>query len=139
MDAELPVVHGGTFSGSLMGVAAALACLDLMGKSNFYPTLFRTANLFFSELRELFRKEGVTAQVQHVGSSFTIYFGVSEPVTDYRQFAGIDRDMTQQFFRKCIEKGIYFHTDFTVSAAHETDDIYATLDTMKTVIRELKK
>lgn len=139
MDPELPVVHGGTFSGSLIGAAASLASLDIMMQPDFYPRLFATANSLFEKMQRLFDEEGIPARVQHLGSSFYIYFGITEPLTDHRQFKKVDQNLARKFFQGCIEKGIYFHTDFTVSAAHTEAEIDLTLDIMQAVIREIKK
>lgn len=138
MDPELPVVHGGTFSGSLIGAAAATASLDIMMRPDFYPRLFSTANLLFEKMQKLFDEEGIPACVQHLGSSFYIYFGTIEPLTDYRQFKKLDQELARRFFQGCISEGIYFHTDFTVSAAHTETDIGETLDKMQSVIKRIK-
>lgn len=139
MDPELPVAHGGTFSGNLIGVTAAMASLNIMMESDFYPHLFATANLLFDKMQTLFDEEGIPARVQHVGSSFFIYFGITEPLTDYRQFKKLDQQLAERFFQGCIEKGVYFHTDFTVSAAHTEADIDETLDKMQIVISNIKR
>lgn len=138
MDPELPVVHGGTFSGSLIGAAAATASLDIMMRPDFYPRLFSTANLLFEKMQKLFDEEDIPACVQHLGSSFYIYFGTIEPLTDYRQFRKLDQELARRFFQGCISEGIYFHTDFTVSAAHTEADIGETLDKMRSVIKRIK-
>ena len=138
IDPELPVAHGGTFSGNLMGAAAAIASLNIMRRPDFYPQLFATANLLFEKMQDLFDEEGIPARVQHLGSSFYIYFGITEPLTDYRDFKKVDQELTQRFFRGCIEKGLYFHTDFTVSAAHTQADIDETLEKMRAVIKQIK-
>jgi len=138
MDPELPVVHGGTFSGSLIGAAAAMVSLDIMMRPDFYPRLFATANLLFEKMQKLFDEEGIPARVQHLGSSFYIYFGITEPLTNYRQFKKLDQKLARRFFQGCIEEGLYFHTDFTVSAAHTEADINETLNKMQTVIKKIK-
>jgi len=138
MDPELPVVHGGTFSGSLIGATAAMVSLDIMMRPDFYPRLFSTANLLFEKMQKLFDEEGIPACVQHLGSSFYIYFGTIEPLTDYRQFRKLDQELARRFFQGCISEGIYFHTDFTVSAAHTEADIGETLDKMQSVIKRIK-
>jgi len=138
MDPELPVVHGGTFSGSLIGAAAGIASLDIMMQEDFYPRLFSVANSLFEKMQKLFDEQGVPARVQHLGSSFYIYFGITEPLTDHRQFKKVDQNLARKFFQSCIEKGLYFHTDFTVSAAHTEADIDETIDRMYTVIKEIR-
>ena len=136
MDPEHPAVHGGTFSGNLIGAAAALSALDIMSAPGFYPNLFATADLLFAGLQELFDEIGIPARVQHLGSSFGIYFGTTEAVTDYRQFKDLDWNLSRLFFRRCIEEGLYFQTDLTVSAAHTAGDIDRTLDTIRRILKD---
>ena len=67
---------------------------------------------------------GFPARIQHLGCNFYIYVGTREPIVEYRDFDRLDIQLARAFFLKCIEKGVYFHTDFTVSAMHDA----ATLD-----------
>ena len=60
---------------------------------------------------------------------------MTEPVTDYRQFSKLDREMASRFYLKCIEEGLYFHTDFTVSAQHSE----AVLDEALLIIEKVAK
>lgn len=50
---------------------------------------------------------------------FTIYLGTREPVRSYRDMNALDPELARRFYRRCIEEGLYFHTDFCVSAAHD--------------------
>ena len=49
---------------------------------------------------------------------FGIYVGTREPVRTYADIRALDPDLSRRFFTSCIDKGVYFHTDFSVSAAH---------------------
>jgi glutamate-1-semialdehyde 2,1-aminomutase len=88
-------------------------------------------------LRDLLNRAGIPASVQWLGPGFYIYFGVTGPVTDYRQFSNLDREMTKRFFLRCIEEGLYFHTDFTVSAQHSERVLDEALSTIAKVLKSL--
>ncbi len=135
MDKDLPVIHGGTFSGNLLGVSAALASLEIMKKPDFYSGLFSVAHYFYENLQKLFDDSDIPAIVQHLGSNFFIYFGTREPVTDYRQFDSLNWSMMKNFVHNCIKEGLYFHTDFTVSAAHTMKDIDEALGKIEKIIK----
>ena len=139
LDPELPVIHGGTFSGNRLGVAASIASINVMKQDNFYPDLFEVGNYFYTNLQKLFDDHSIPTQVQSLGSAFFPYIGVSGPVTNYKQFIDIDWDFTNKFFKTCIEEGIYFHTDFGISAAHTKEDIDFTLEKMNSILGEIKK
>ena len=118
MDPRDPVIAGGTFSGNLLGCAAGLAAFGIMEQPGFYEGWHARADKFLQALQGLLNKAGVPARVQWLGPNFFIYFGISEPVTGYSQFTKLDRKPMALFFTRCIEEGLYFHTDFTVSAQH---------------------
>jgi glutamate-1-semialdehyde 2,1-aminomutase len=138
LDKDLPIVHGGTFSGNLLVVSDALASLDIMSQSEFYPKLFDIAEYFFRSLQQIFDNQKIPAIVQYLGSNFFIYFGTREPVTNYRQFQHLDFELAKKFINSCINQGIYFHTDFTVSAAHTREDIDATLNKIEEIIQRME-
>jgi glutamate-1-semialdehyde 2,1-aminomutase len=137
MDPEDPVIAGGTFSGNLPGCAAGLAAIRIMEAPGFFQAWLDRAESFFCSLRDLLRRAGLPASVQWLGPGFCIYFGRAERVTDYKQFSGLDRKMMNRFFTKCIGEGLYFHTDFTVSAQHAPDVLDEALSIMERVARTL--
>ena len=137
MDPHDPVIAGGTFSGNLPGCAAGLAAFGIMEAPGFYDGWHARADTFLGALQGLLDKSGVPARVQWLGPNFFIYFGVREPVTDYAQFSRIDRKLMGRFFTRCIEKGLYFHTDFTVSAQHTPSVLDEALSVFDTVLETL--
>ncbi|MBA7584249.1 Glutamate-1-semialdehyde 2,1-aminomutase [subsurface metagenome] len=138
IDPELPVIHGGTFSGNQFGVAASIASIKIMQQKDFYRDLFEVSDYYYKNLQSLFDDNNIPAKVQHLGSNYFTYFGTDEPVTCYYQFDNIDWSFTKKFYKGCIEEGLYFHTDFTVSAAHTKEDMDLTLETMQKVLNKIK-
>jgi glutamate-1-semialdehyde 2,1-aminomutase len=137
MDPEGPVIAGGTFSGNIPGCAAGLAALHIMEEPDFFKAWLGRAERFFGALRDLLNRVGIPASVQWLGSNFCIYFGVRERITDYRQFSSLDQEMTKRFFTRCLAEGLYFHTDFTVSAQHTEDVLDEALSVIEKVVRTL--
>ena len=131
MDPEDPVVAGGTFSCNLPGCAAGLAAIRIMEAPGFFQAWLGRAEGFFRALSDLLGRAGIPASVQWLGPGFHIYFGSAERVTDYRQFLGLDQKMMSRFFTKCIAGGLYFHTDFTVSAQHDSTVLDESLSIME--------
>ena len=137
MDPEDPVIAGGTFSGNLPGCAAGMASFGIMEAPGFFKAWLGRAEKFFRALQDLLDRAGVAARVQWLGPNFFIYFGVTEPVTDYRQFPRLDQVLTKRFFAGCMEEGLYFHTDFTVSAQHTEAVLDEALSKMGKVLQRL--
>ena len=62
---------------------------------------------------------------------FGIYVGTREPVRTYADIRALDPDLSRRFFTSCIDKGVYFHTDFSVSAAHSPAILAEVLERME--------
>lgn len=117
-------VQGGTFAGNIIGLAAAKATLNVITPPAFYEELLARTQHFCSQLQSMFDASPLPARVQSVGCMFHIYVGTRDPVLSYADIRGLDWELHRRFFAGCIEEGVYFHTDFQVSAAHSA----ATLD-----------
>jgi glutamate-1-semialdehyde 2,1-aminomutase len=138
MDPEDPVVAGGTFSGNLLGCSAGLAALGIMEAPGFFEGWLGRAGSFFSQLQGLFDELDFPARVQHLGCGFYIYIGTREPISSYHDFDRLDPNLARHFFRKCIQKGVYFHTDFTVSALHDEGTLANALELIRSAALETR-
>jgi glutamate-1-semialdehyde 2,1-aminomutase len=130
-------IQGGTFAGSALGLAAARATLRVLSEPHFYPDLMRRSEVFFRDLQEMFDRSPVPARVQWVGCMFAIYVGTRDPVVSYADMAGLDANLSKSYFNRCIEDGVYFHTDYTVSAAHSKSVLDQVLERMERATRQL--
>ncbi len=128
---EQGAIQGGTFAGSALGLAAATATLGLLADTPVHDELLARAERFFAQLQAVFDRSSLPARVQSVGSMFTIYVGTREPVRSYADMNALDRDLARRFFTRCIDAGMYFHTDFCISAAHDDailDDVLGRME-----------
>lgn len=137
MDPVDPVVAGGTFSGNLMGCAAGLAAIGIMEAPGFFDGWLERVAHFVTALQAGFDSIGFPATVTNIGCSFAIYVGSREPMNNYFDLDKLDRALGVAFFRRCIERGLYFHTDFTVSAMHDEATLAEAVETMVEVAGEL--
>jgi glutamate-1-semialdehyde 2,1-aminomutase len=128
-------VQGGTYAGNIPGLAAAKATLDIVSRPDFYPSLLGRATTFYRGLTDMFVRVGLPARVQYAGCGFGIYIGTTEPVVNYAQVRQYDTELRRRFFAACIDNGVYFHTDFTVSDAHTEADLAEVLSRMEAAAR----
>jgi len=139
MDPVDPVIAGGTFSGNLFGCAAGIASLTIMEQAGFFDGWLQRVNNFYTQLQAIFDEANFPAIVQGLGCTFGIYIGTREPVTNYHHIAErTNPELRKAFFLKCIEKGLYFHTDFTISAQHDEALLAQSLDIMRDCVLEFK-
>lgn len=130
LDPQDPVIAGGTFSGNLLGCAAGLAAMRIMEAPGFFETWLNRVDHFMDILQFGFDELGFPARVQHLGCNFFIYVGTRLPVTQYLDFDRLNPVLAKSLFLKCIQKGLYFHTDFTVSAQHDEDTLAMAAETI---------
>jgi glutamate-1-semialdehyde 2,1-aminomutase len=136
MDPENPVVAGGTFSGNLLGCAAGVAAMTIMETPGMFEEWLRRAGRFFGALQVTLDEVGFPASVQHLGCSYFIYCGTRQPLRDYQDFSRLDPALAKKFFTRCLEHGVYFHTDFTVSARHDEATLTLALERIRLAAQE---
>jgi glutamate-1-semialdehyde 2,1-aminomutase len=136
--APVGAVQGGTYAGNIMGLAAAETTLGILSEPGFYPTLIGRAERFYDELQAVFDRSPIAARVQHVGAMFSIYLGTREPVTTYADIRALDPELRRRFFRRVIEGGVYFHTDFSVSAAHTGELLAEVLERVEAAAADVR-
>lgn len=135
----------GTYSGHLPAVLASLAALELLADPDFHEELDRRARLLCDGMRDRFAAVGVPVTIQQVGARFGIYFGVSEPVVDYRTATLADGETARRFVLAAYEQGLYFHDfggrrvpmHYGITAAHDDAVISHSLDRLTVVAEAL--
>ncbi len=131
----------GTFLAHLTGVLAASAALTEYRTPGFYERMDAVGEHFYSGFQALIDQSGVPLRLQHLGPRFGLYFGVQEPVTNYRQAAQKNRAMELTFIKGCIARGVYFHPSphHGFSAAHTEADMDRVLTAVEGALAEVKR
>ncbi len=109
--------HSGTYNGHPVAVAAGLAAVTAYRQPGFYDHIRAVAERLYGGLQEVFARHGVIARVQGLGARFGIYFGVAEPVRNYRDAVRHHREQMLRFVAAAIGQGVYFH-DYGGAACH---------------------
>jgi len=144
-----PIGHtviSGTYTGHLPAVLVALACQQEIARPGFYPHIQALADRLYSGISYLLHITGVPGIVQGIGARFGIYFGLTEPVTNYRQAVESDRNMEIRFLMACLEKGLYMH-DYAhrtpmhhgYSSQHSLEDLDEALNIIESALRSLPR
>ena len=143
-----PVGHtviSGTYTGHVPAVLGALACQKEIARSGFYDHINALADRLYDGIAGLLQANGIPGVVQGIGARFGLYFGVTEPVTNYRQAVKSDREMEVKFLLGCVERGLYLH-DYAhqtpmhhgYSSQHTVEDIDEALNIIGDVFREMR-
>jgi len=124
MAAPLPqgALQGGTHAGNIPGLAAAQATLDFLEEPGFYDSLTARTRAYAEELEAGLRGAGVPARVQSAGCGYGIFVGTEEPIRSCADILRhVDARLARRLFTECLDEGVYFHTDLTVSMAHSDE------------------
>jgi glutamate-1-semialdehyde 2,1-aminomutase len=129
--------HSGTYNGHPVAVAAGQAAVRAYREPGFYDHIRAVADRLYTGLQSLFDRHGIVARIQGLGARFGIYFGVSDPVSNYRDAVKHQREQMLRFVKAAIEHGVYFH-DYGGAACHhgfcaamttaDTDEVLGRLD-----------
>jgi glutamate-1-semialdehyde 2,1-aminomutase len=135
-------VMSGTYTGHLTAVLGAIACQTELAKPDFYPHITRLAERLYRGIADALARRGIPGIVQGIGARFGVYFGLTDPVTSYRQAALTNRDLEVKFILGCVKRGLYIHDyghtmHHGFSAQHTEADIDQALDIIAQALRDM--
>jgi glutamate-1-semialdehyde 2,1-aminomutase len=131
MAPEGDIYQAGTLSGNPLAMAAGLATLKVLQKSEIYEELEEKGRMLFSGLDDAAKSADLNVVVNRVGSMGSIFF-TENPVKDFTSAKASDGDMYKSYYVSMLEQGIYlapspFEASF-VSTAHDEESIRKTIN-----------
>ncbi|HEX3035675.1 MAG TPA: glutamate-1-semialdehyde 2,1-aminomutase [Thermodesulfobacteriota bacterium] len=134
-----PVYQAGTLSGNPLAMAAGVATLTKLKEKGTYKKLDKLTGYLTDRLREILKKLGIAAQINSVGSMFTLFFTDRE-VVDYDSALSSDTKLYGRFFKNMLKAGIMFPPSqfeaVFVSLAHTEKEIDMTLKAVHKALKE---
>ncbi len=136
-----PVYQAGTLSGNPVAMAAGLATLALIDEAGFYESLRAKTKQLVDGLATAATDAGIGMATEYEGGMFGLVFTDAPSVRSFDQVAAADVERFKRFFHGMLDGGVYlapsaFEAGF-VSAAHDDDDIRATIAAARTVFATL--
>lgn len=135
-----PVYQAGTLSGNPLAMAAGLAQLRELDKSDAWNRLDQLGAVFESGVRETLSNTGKNYTFNRIGSMFCLFFTENE-ISSLDDAKTADLETFKKYFSACLEKGVYFapsqfETGF-ISMAHTEADIAQTAEVAATALAGL--
>lgn len=125
-----PAYQAGTMAGNPLSMKAGIALLEVLEHEGVYEELDRLGKKLEDGLNELIEKHGITATVNRVYGSLTLYF-TDEKVTHYEQAENSDGDAFAKFFKLMLHQGINLAPSkfeaWFLTTEHTDEDIEETL------------
>lgn len=134
------VYQAGTLSGNPMAMAAGIITLRTLSDDRAYGALEALGAELAGGLLERARRAEVEAQLNRVGSMFTLFFS-DAPVTDYASAKRSDADRFARFHRAMLGRGVYLPASqfeaWFLSFAHLEREVEQTLEAAEAALREM--
>ena len=132
---EGEVYQAGTLSGNPLAMAAGLATLNILKHAD-YAVLEARVHAFVEELQEILKEKGVSVQIPHIASLFTVYF-TEAPLVDFASVQTTDQKLCESFYKQMREQGIFmapsaFEANM-LSFAHTDEDFEKALEAARHV------
>ncbi len=132
---EGEVYQAGTLSGNPLAMAAGLATLNILKHAD-YADLEARVHAFVEELQEILKEKGVSVQIPHIASLFTVYF-TEAPLVDFASVQTTDQKLFESFYKQMREQGIFmapsaFEANM-LSFAHTDEDFEKALEAARHV------
>jgi glutamate-1-semialdehyde 2,1-aminomutase len=119
------VVHGGTYTGNLVGLSAAHKTLDLLSHTDALQTINHTGERLQALLGRVFTAAGVEHAFAGPPAMFGIHFSASVP-TNYRDWRKTNSALYNRFAWGLIDRGFMLEPDsrepWFVCEAHQHMD-----------------
>ncbi len=136
-----PVYQAGTLSGNPVAMAAGLATLEKIDEPGFYEALGARTRQLTDGLLSAAQDAGIPLATENQGGMFGFVFSDDAPIRRFEQVAAANVERFKVFFHGMLDAGVYlapsaFEAGF-VSAAHGDEEISATLDAARRVLKTL--
>ena len=132
-----PIYQAGTLSGNPLAMAAGLAQLHELERTDGWKLLEELSVRFETVVRDGVTKAKIDITFHRIGSMFCLFFAPG-PIVDLASAQRSNLKMFAKFFRACLKRGVYFapsqfETGF-ISTAHTSEDIERTGAVLREVL-----
>lgn len=136
-----PVYQAGTLSGNPIAMAAGLKTLQLISKDGFFDQLEAKTTQLVNGLQMAADEAGIPFTTNQVGAMFGYFFSEEKNISRYAQVAKGNMERFKAFYHGMLDQGVYlapsaFEAGF-VSSAHTDEDIAATIEAARKVLKTL--
>jgi glutamate-1-semialdehyde 2,1-aminomutase len=136
------VAHGGTYSGNVVGAAAADATLEILENEPIIETIFENGQKLMDGVSEILTRHGIPHYVTGLPPMFSAILGVSEEPTDFRAYCAGDDALYEKLAMALIERGVMPDCDgrepWFLCYRHDEQVVAETLTAFEEAVKEVK-
>jgi len=137
------MAHGGTYSGNVVGVAAADAVLELLETTPVIENINKRGTALMEGLDEILTEQDIPHVVTGVPSMFGLLLGSNEIPRTFRDYLASDMDLYEEIGMELIKRGVQPDSDgrepWFVCEALSEEDVAETLNVFNDSVKAVKK
>ena len=137
------MAHGGTYSGNLVGVAAADATLEILETQPVIETINKRGTALMKGIDENKTEADIPHVVIGVPSMFGILLGSEQEPYEFRDYLSGDGDLYEEIGMELIKRGIQPDADgrepWFICYALSDEDVDETLNVFNDAVVAVKK
>jgi glutamate-1-semialdehyde 2,1-aminomutase len=100
------MAHGGTYSGNVVGTAAAIATLEILESEPILATIEKRGKALMTGIGEILTEAGIPHAIPGVPAMFGIVLGVEEEPRDFRDYFKGDGELYENIALELIHRGV---------------------------------
>ena len=137
------VAHGGTYTGNVVGTAAATATLEILETQPILETIFQRGRQLMDGIGEILTRAGIPHFVTGLPPMFSFILGMDEEPTDFRDYCEGDDSLHERLVLALIERGVMPDADglepWFLSYSHSEQDVAETLTAFEDAVNVTKR
>ncbi len=137
------MAHGGTYSGNLVGVAAADATLEILEREPVIETIFARGRALMDGIHEILTEQDIPHVVTGLPPMFSILLGSDKEPHDFRDYLQNDMDLYERISMELIRRGVQPDSDgrepWFLCYALSEEDVAETLNVFNDAVKAAKK
>jgi len=137
------MAHGGTYCSNAAGVAAGLATLDVIEKTDALKTVAARGQRLMEGIDDVLTEAGLEHTLTGVPAMFSPVLGISQPPREYRDLEHADMALYERIHGQMRRLGVEYELDgkepWFVCEAHSEADIDHTLTALAEAVKEVKR
>ncbi len=137
------MAHGGTYSGNVVGAAAANAVLEAIEHDGVLETIWQRGETLMKGIDQILSEEGIPHVVTGLPPMFSIMLGSDEAPKDFRGYLQTDGELYEEIAMHLIAGGVMPDSDgrepWFLCAALSEEDVAETLTVFRDAVKAAKK
>lgn len=137
------VAHGGTYTGNVVGTAAADATLEILENEPIYDHLYSCGKALQQGIDQILNQAGIPHHMTGLPPILGYVLGTNEPPQDFRAYADGDEELYEKIAFALIQRGVMPDADgrepWFLSYSHDEQIIEETLAIYEDAVNDVRK